>query len=91
MREFRYRNDIVVWRMNELGWTVEGMAEAFGIDKNTISRVRQGLNVTIDTLWSVIEPLRLCMKFIFDFELPIERAARAVLKEEAATASSSGR
>jgi hypothetical protein len=88
-KKTRFRYDLIVWRMDELGITVDGGAPEIGISTHTLSKARTGKNLTVDKLRDVADGLGLSMKYLFDFELPLERAARAVLKEEAAAASSS--
>jgi hypothetical protein len=74
----RYRHDIIIWRMEKTGRTVEGTRKSSGLPTKTIVRARAGENMTVDTLTVLAADLGLRMNFLFDFELPIEEASRAV-------------
>jgi hypothetical protein len=78
--QLRYRNDIIVWRMEQLGWTVDSFSAESKKSTKTISVARTGQNLNVDTLAEIAQLLGLRMKFLFDFDLPIEHASRALEK-----------
>jgi transcriptional regulator with XRE-family HTH domain len=74
----RYRNDLIKWRLKAVEKTRDEYAREAGLSTNTIDRVLRGENVSVDILTSAANPLDLNMKSLFDFDLTIEHASRAV-------------
>lgn len=56
-----YRNDLIKGKMAELGKTTDD----FKVHRNTVSNIRNGADVKISTLKSVVEELDLSLVEIF--------------------------
>jgi transcriptional regulator with XRE-family HTH domain len=60
-----YRNDLIKGKMAQLGFTVETLAEKTKLSTDTISRVRNGDNTSIEKLKVIAEALELPMPELF--------------------------
>jgi transcriptional regulator with XRE-family HTH domain len=66
LRDEMYKNNLIRGKMAELGFTVESLSEKTKLSTETISRVRNGGNVNIETLTTVASALDIPMPELFE-------------------------
>lgn len=63
-----YRSDLIKGKMAQLDISVEQLAEKSNLAPNTISKARNGGNVTVETLTVIAENLQLPLDELFKQE-----------------------
>lgn len=77
-----YRNDKIKGAMAEKGFTLETLGKKTGLNPMTISAVRNGKSVRIDTLKAVADALGLKFSELVDEALAEESPQAAPVAEE---------
>ena len=60
-----YRNEKIKGKMAELGFTVETLSQKTGLSTKTVTNVRNGENVNVETLSTVAAALEIPMPELF--------------------------